>query len=306
MELLNLKNLEVAINGLKIIRGVDLVVHKGEIHGILGESGSGKTVTAYAIARLHEAKYSGQILYRGDNILELDENRLSTIRGYNISYIFQNPHEAFNPYKKLSYQLREAMIIHGLEPDQKLIEQAMSDVGLNNMKILKKYPHQISGGECQRVMIAMSILCEPEIIIADEPTSSIDAANKKQILNLLYKLNKDKGTTIIMITHDMGLIDYFCHHVSIMYGGLILEQGSVEKILTEARHPYTKALIRCSESLEGQEETLYTLKGTPISPKYYTDACPFYDRCPYKAGICLEGIPDVKQINGFHYRCKIV
>jgi len=307
-ELLELKNLSVSFEGIKVVRGVDFNIKKGEIHGILGESGSGKSVTAFSICKLHDqAKYDGQVIFDGDSILEMSENKLSTIRGYDIAYIFQNPHESFNPNKKLHKQLKEAMSIHGLQPSEEKIIETLNSVGLSDPKIiLKKYPDQLSGGECQRVMIGMSLLCEPKVIIADEPTSAIDASIKMQIIDLLKTINKKYGTTIIIISHDIDLVENICDSMTIMYGGLVMEQGMTEKIMAEPKHPYTLALKACTESLNQSDKRLVTLKGLPLSPKFYEDHCPFFDRCEKRVEGCGEEMPMLKEINSRSYRCSQV
>ncbi len=305
--IIEIKDLKVAFDGVEVIRGVDFQIKKGEIHGILGESGSGKTVTAFSIAKLHDnSTYSGEILFDSESILEMNENKLSTIRGYDITYIFQNPHEAFDPNKRLDKQLKEAMYIHGLQPDLNEIYSVLNSVGLNNPElIIKKYPYQLSGGECQRMMIGMSLLCEPQVIIADEPTSAIDASIKKQIVELLKDINQKYGTTIILISHDMDLVEDICNSMSIMYGGLVMEQGAVDKILDDPIHPYTKALIDCTNSLNDTSDRLVTLRGLPLSPDQYQDSCPFYERCLNRIDLCKEGIPKMMNYNYRNYRCNI-
>ncbi|MCH4886107.1 ABC transporter ATP-binding protein [Acidaminobacter sp. JC074] len=305
-DILELKNLSVSFDGLKVVRGVDFQIKKGEIHGILGESGSGKSVTAFSICKLHDqAVYDGSVLFDGESVLDMTESKLSTIRGYDIAYIFQNPHESFNPNRKLYKQLREAVSIHGIQPSDEKIIEVLASVGLKDPEIiLKKYPDQLSGGECQRVMIGMSLLCEPKVIIADEPTSAIDASIKLQIIKLLKDINKTHGTTIVLISHDIDLVENICDSMTVMYGGLVMEQGMTSKILSEPKHPYTKALIDCTESLNKSHERLVTLEGLPLSPKYYKDHCPFYDRCKDRVAICGSEMPALKEINHRAFRCS--
>lgn len=307
-EILSLKNLSVSFDGIKVVRGVDFKIRKGEIHGILGESGSGKSVTAFSICKLHDqANYSGEIIFDGDSILEMSDSKLSTIRGYDIAYVFQNPHESFNPNKKIRNQMREAMSIHGIQPSDDFIVDTLKSVGLKNAEmILKKYPDQLSGGECQRVMIGMSLLCEPKVIIADEPTSAIDASIKKQIIELLKHINKKYGTTIVIISHDIDLVENICDSMTIMYGGIVMEQGMTDKILLEPKHPYTSALIACTESLNHSGDRLVTLEGLPLSPKHYEEHCPFFQRCKLRVEACGENMPDLVEINHRVYRCSQV
>lgn len=304
-DILVIKDLHVTFDALEVVRGVDFRIKKGEIHGILGESGSGKTVTAYSIAKLHDkAHYQGEILYGGEGILEMSENKLSTLRGDDIAYIFQNPHESFNPNKKLGKQLKEAMAVHGLQPSDEDIVGVLKSVGLKDpMLVLKKYPDQLSGGECQRVMIGMSLLCEPQIIVADEPTSAIDASIKMQIIEVLKDINQSYGTTIIIISHDIDLVENICDSMSIMYGGLIMEQGLVSAIKEAPKHPYTKALMACTSSLNQNKGRLVTLSGLPMSPQHYTDYCPFYDRCEKSDKACKDVMPELINYNHRSYRC---
>jgi len=305
--IIQVKNLCVSFNQVKVVRGVNLNVKKGEIHGILGESGSGKTVTSYAIAKLHEgAEYEGDIHFNNESIMTMDEVKLSTIRGYDIAYIFQSPHESFNPNIRIGKQLREAMSVHGLQPEKEQIIDALSSVGLNEPDlILKKYPDQLSGGECQRVMIGMSLLCEPQVLIADEPTSAIDASIKMQILKLLKEINDTFKTTIIIISHDMDLIKYVCDNMTIMYGGLVMEQGPTDKVLENPYHPYTKALIECTQSLNDEIMPLKTLEGLPLSPELYENRCPFYERCGYKIEACQNNLPREVEYNQRRFRCHL-
>lgn len=304
--ILEINNLELSFNKLKVLRGINLSIKPGEIHGILGESGSGKTVTAFSIMKLHDetAMYEGEIVYKSSSILEMSESELTMYRGNEVSYIFQNPHESLNPNQKIGKQLKETMTVHGLVPDIEEINDVLKSVGLDSSSaILHKYPYQLSGGECQRVMIAMSVLCEPSLIIADEPTSAIDATLKKQILELLKKINREKGTAIIVITHDLDLVKYFCDSVTLMYGGIVLEQGEVSKVIEEPVHPYSASLLKCTESLNDTTDKLYTLKGVPITPLDFKNSCPFYERCEFRTEYCLEKIPDVKNVDGRSIRC---
>lgn len=303
--LIEIKDLKVSFQGVQVIRGIDIAIKPGEIHGILGESGSGKTVTAYSVMKLHDetCEYDGEILFKSNSILGMKESELTNFRGNEISYIFQNPHESLNPNQKIGKQLKEAMTIHGFNSD---INEMLFSVGISDSHtILHKYPYQLSGGECQRVMIAMSILCEPSLIIADEPTSAIDATLKKQILELLKKINKENNTTIIIITHDLDLVKYFCDTVTVMYGGIIFEQGSVESIIEEPVHPYTKALLKCTDSLNDTTSKLYTLKGVPLSPREFTNSCPFYFRCSERMEECAKRLPPKKHVNGRYIRCEL-
>ena len=247
--LLNVNNLTVSMrsgnSSLKIIRGFELSLSKGEIVGILGESGSGKTVSSNMLARIYDTDDgtidSGSILFLGDDIRLMGEDSLSDIRGKKISYIFQNPSQSLNPYKKTGRQLENLLKVHKLKSSKKIILNAMREVGLEKPELVyDMYPFQLSGGQNQRIMICQCILMKPDLLIADEPTSSIDAMLRKKILDLLISMNKKYGTSIIFITHDFDVARYLCSRLVIMYGGLVVEEGNIDDILFNPMHPYTK------------------------------------------------------------------
>ncbi|MBL4931388.1 ABC transporter ATP-binding protein [Clostridium paridis] len=298
-----------ANNGfVQVIRGVDIQLNKGEILGILGESGSGKTVTASSVLRLTQDSDlkidSGSIIFDNAELTKLREKDMREIRGKRISYIFQDASAALTPYKKVGKQLREVLKVHGESNDKNRIIAAMRKVGIDNAEIVyNMFPWQLSGGLCQRVLITMSTLCSPEIIIADEPTAAIDASLQKKVLDLLKDINIKDESSIIIITHDFDVVRYICSRVVVMYGGLVMEEGSTKDILNKPLHPYTKELIRCVESLDNNDKELYSLIGKAPSPDEFKDQCPFYDRCKYKSSRCLEGIPKVRNIDGRRVRC---
>ncbi|MDX1358230.1 MAG: ABC transporter ATP-binding protein [Clostridia bacterium] len=313
-KLLNVNNLTVSMrsgnSSLKIIRGFELNLSKGEIVGILGESGSGKTVSSNMIARIYDADDgtidSGSILFLGDDIRLMGEDDLSDIRGKRISYIFQNPSQSLNPYKKAGHQLEELLKVHKIESSKKTILNAMREVGLEKPELVyDMYPFQLSGGQNQRIMICQCILMKPDLLIADEPTSSIDAMLRKKILDLLIGMNKKYGTSIIFITHDFDVARYLCSRLVIMYGGLVVEEGGIDNILSNPMHPYTEELIKCSESLDSSEKVLYSLEGRPPAPMEFKDECPFIDRCRYKEESCAEAIPELMEIDKGKSRCPI-
>ncbi|MCK5758191.1 MAG: ABC transporter ATP-binding protein, partial [Clostridiales bacterium] len=281
--LLEIKNMKVSLyNGdksLKIIRGFNLTLNSGEIVGVLGESGSGKTVSSSMIARIYsplEGKIdNGSIFFKGVDLANLNEVEMNKIRGKQISYIFQNPSNALNPYKKVGKQLEDLMKTHDLEYSKSLILNVMEEVGLTGVEIVyDMFPFQLSGGQNQRIMICQSILCKPDLLIADEPTSSIDAMLRKKILDLLIKINKKYNMAIIFITHDFDVAKYLCDRLLIMYGGLVVEEGKIENIFANPMHPYTEELIKCASSLDTKEEYLYSLEGSPPIPAEFKDECP--------------------------------
>lgn len=312
--LLELKNLKVSLNDgndfVQILRGVDIKLKSGEILGILGESGSGKTVTASTILRLEDSEYwkidSGSIIFHDDDLIKLDENHMRDIRGKKISYIFQDAAAALNPYKRVGKQIKEVAEVHGEKYSDEKIINCMKQVGIDNAEIVyNMYPWQLSGGLCQRVVIAMSTLFSPEIIIADEPTTAIDASLQKKVLDLLKNINKSKNSSIIIITHDFDVVKYICSRVIVMYGGLIMEEGETKDLLNNPLHPYTAELLKCASSLDNDDENLYFLKGKTPSPKEFKNQCPFYDRCRFSTDKCISDIPQMKTLGNRKVRCVL-
>ncbi len=312
--LLKISNLEVSLGTkykpVKIIRGFDLQLEKGEIVGVLGESGSGKTVSSRMIAGLFEKDESsmdaGEILFKGKNLSTLEEKEMNLIRGREISYVFQNPSMSLNPYKKVGKQLRDFLDTHGIEYTVDSLINTLKEVGINRPEtVLEMFPFQLSGGQNQRIMICQAILGKPDLLIADEPTSSIDAMLRKKILDLLKEINKKYGMAIIFITHDFDVAKYICDKLVIMYGGLMVEQGPLERILSQPMHPYTDELIKCASSLDSRDSRLYSLDGTPLVPSQFKDECPFYSRCSYRVESCLDGIPSMIEVAGGSTRCPV-
>ena len=312
--LLEIKSMKVTLGSgdksLRIIRGFDLQMKAGEIVGILGESGSGKTVSSNMIARIYgkdEGRIdSGEIIFKGRDIAKLNEKKMNSIRGRQISYIFQNPSQALNPYTRIGRQLENLMETHGLKYSKDLIMDTMREVGLSGVgTIYDMFPFQLSGGQNQRIMICQSILCRPDLLIADEPTSSIDAMLRKKILDLLISINKKYKMAIIFITHDFDVAKYLCERLVIMYGGLVVEEGEISRILRRPLHPYTEELIKCAGSLDTQTEYLYSLEGSPPIPSEFTNECPFYNRCRYRKASCREGIPGLIDTGYGKSRCPV-
>ena len=312
-KLLQIKDLRISFpykkEKLQVVRGVDLAVNQGERIGILGESGSGKTVSSTAVLRLFEESGgtidSGEILYKGEDLLRASEGEMNQIRGKEIAYIFQDPTASLNPYRKIGKQLMEAGKTHGLKLTKEIIEKRMGDVGLDQPRIIyNMYPFQLSGGQCQRIVIAMALLTEPDLIIADEPTNAIDASLRRKVLSLLKEISVNYGTAMMIITHDFDVVRFLCSKVMILYGGLIMEEGSIEDVLERPLHPYTKELLHCVSSLYDGESTLYCLEGKPPSPYEFENICPFYDRCKEREASCREGIPAMVEIGeGRRSRC---
>jgi len=301
-EILKVEGLKVSFEydgkSIQVVRGVDLEVKSGEIIGIIGESGSGKTVLATSINGIVKDENGniegGKILYKDEDILEFNEKKLRTLRGKDIAYVFQDYYAALNPYKRVGKQVGEALKAHKRECSKEIILNGMRAAGIDNPEVIyNMYPSQLSGGQCQRVMIAMCTIASPEILIADEPTTAIDASLKKKVLELLKEINQSLNTTIVIITHDFDVAKYLCERVIVMYGGLVMEEGPIEEVINNPLHPYTEELLNCVRSLNNNEEKLYMLEGVAPAPKEFKNQCPFYDRCKSKADICTKDIPQM-------------
>jgi len=316
MPLLKINNLTISFpygkSQLQVIRGIDLEVIQGEIVGILGESGSGKTVTASSIIGLTRDEAgridSGEILFKGKNIVSMSEKDLQRLRGKEIAYIFQDPVGSLNPYRKAGKQIQEALKVHHLLCSKQVVLQIMQDVGLDKAEtIYDTYPSQLSGGQCQRILIAAAIACKPDLLIADEPISAIDASLQKKVLALLTDINKKYDTAIIIITHDFAVVKHICDRVVVMYGGLVMETGTVRDVLDKPLHPYTLELLKCVHSLSNSDERLYTLEGKALGPSEYTGGCPFYTRCISRIRDCQNKVPQLQdRPGGRQVRCHNV
>ena len=310
-KLLEVKDLKVSFfqenKKIQVVRGFDLSLGKGEIVGILGESGSGKTVSATSIIRLEDEIAcidSGTINFKDQKLLDLSEGDYQKIRGKKIAYIFQNASSALNPYRRIGIQLLEVLKNHKMTFSKELVLDVLKDVGLEEVEMIyDMYPFQLSGGQNQRIMIAQSIITKPDLLIADEPTSSVDASLRKVILDLLKTINKKFNMSIIFITHDFDVAKYICDRLLIMYGGLVLEESSVEEIFNKPLHPYTSELMRCSNSLLGGDDKIYTLDGFPPVPQSFKDECPFVSRCKRSMPVCYESIPQRTVFENRHVRC---
>jgi len=293
---------------LQVVRGVDVELHGGGITGVLGESGSGKTVTLNALLRVFDRETgvidSGSAVYRGRDLLALTEPELRGIRGRCISYVFQNPAQAMNPYLSVGRQMRLAGRVHGRHHDRETVLGTLRDVGIDHPELVHDmYPFELSGGLNQRVMVALAIVLRPEVLIADEPTSFIDATLRRRILDLFMEINTRSGTTVVIVTHDFDVARLACDRLVIMYGGLVMEEGSTPEILDDPLHPYTRALISCTESLDSNDGVLYSLPGVPLAPHEFADECPFAARCADVRDACRERIPPTVTIGSRRVRC---
>ena len=293
---------------VKAVNGVTFNLEKGKILGIVGESGSGKSVTAYSIMRILEKNgriTEGKILYKGQDIAEFSEKQMREFRGKCCSIIFQDPMTSLNPVFTVGNQLREAIELHtdrkGKEAEARAIEM-LTLVGVNEPeKRVKQYPYELSGGMRQRVMIAMALACEPDILIADEPTTALDVTIQAQILELMQSLQKKLGMAIIMVTHDLGVIADMCDEIIIMYGGRVCERGTAEDIFYRPHHEYTKGLLRSIPNVDRIGEKLIPIPGTPINLLNMPKGCAFCPRCEEAMKICIEEQPPEMQMPDGHF-----
>ena len=292
---------------VQAVNGVSFDVDRGEVLGIVGESGSGKSVSAYSIMQiLANNGYikSGEILYKGEDITKWNEKQMSQFRGKCCSIIFQDPMTSLNPVFTIGNQIEEAIKLHTDKRGQEARDRAkelLELVGINDPdKRLKQYPFEHSGGMRQRVMIAMALACEPDILIADEPTTALDVTIQAQILELMLDLQKKLGMAIIIVTHDLGVIADMCDTIIVMYGGRICERGTADEIFYNPKHEYTKGLLRSIPSINNMKKKLVPIAGTPINMLNMPNGCAFSARCDECMKICLEEIPGEIQINPDH------
>ena len=292
---------------VKAVNGVSFNLDNGKVLGIVGESGSGKSVTAYSIMQILEKTgkiVGGSVKFNGQELVGAGEKVMKTIRGNKISIIFQDPMTSLNPTYTIGRQLMEAILLHTNRNKKQAYERAVEMLRLVNVnepeKRMKQYPFEFSGGMRQRVMIAMALACEPDILIADEPTTALDVTIQAQILELMQSLQKELGMAIIMITHDLGVVAQMCDEVIVMYAGSICEQGTADEIFYNPKHEYTKGLMRSIPTVDNDGEKLEPISGTPIDLLNMPKGCPFAPRCDAAMKICLRERCERMRINEDH------
>lgn len=296
---------------IRAVNGVSFTVEPGETVGIVGESGCGKSVTVRSIMRLIKQPpgkiVDGKILFKGRNLLKIPEREMQSIRGKDISMIFQEPMTSLNPVYKIGYQIEEVLLRHyeiGREEAEKKVLKLLRMVEIPDPeKRINDYPHQLSGGMRQRIVIAMAIACKPKLIIADEPTTALDVTIQAQILSLMNKMKQEFGTSILLITHDLGVIAEMCDKVVIMYGGHVVEQADVKTIFLHPKHPYTIGLLKSLPRIDEDVERLYTIKGMVPSPKEFSDGCRFHPRCEFceATRLCTKEQPELIEVESGHF-----
>ena len=306
MSILEVTNLGVQFSthdgAVYAVNGLSFALDKGQTLGIVGESGSGKSQSVLAMMGLlaRNGKASGQALYKGSNLLDMPADALNKIRGNRMAMIFQDPMTSLNQYLTVERQMTEVLQFHkGMD---RAGARAVSVRMLDAVKIpeaarrVAMYPHEFSGGMRQRVMIAMALLCEPEVLIADEPTTALDVTVQAQILTLLRELQRDFGTAIVLITHDLGVVAGLCDQVMVLYGGRVMEQGDAQHIFHHASHPYTLGLLRAIPRMDRDAESLLAIPGAPPNMARLPKGCPFSERCSIVNNQCREVMPALQPV----------
>lgn len=309
--LLEVRNLKTSFftdaGEVKAVNDVSFNLEHGKVLGIVGESGSGKSVTAYSIMQILAPTgkiVGGSVKYNGEELVGASEKRMKEIRGNKISIIFQDPMTSMNPTLTVGHQIREAIMLHTNRTKAEAKDRAIEMLRLCNVnepeKRVNQYPFELSGGMRQRAMIAMALACEPDILIADEPTTALDVTIQAQILDLMKSLQKELGMAIIMITHDLGVVAQLCDEVIVMYAGGICEQGTADEIFYNPKHEYTKGLMRSIPTVDSGGQKLQPITGTPIDLLNMPKGCPFAPRCDNALKVCIHEMPSRIMINEDH------
>ena len=297
------------VGEVKALNGVSFSMEQGEVLGIVGESGSGKSVTAYSIMGL--TAYPGKLVggtihFNGHEVEKMTEKDFRKMRGNEVSIIFQDPMTSLNPVYSIGNQIEEVILLHTHKSKEEAHARArelLELVGINEPdKRLKQYPHELSGGMRQRVMIAIALACEPKLLIADEPTTALDVTIQAQILELMQELRKKLGMSIIMITHDLGVVASMCEKIAVMYAGHIVEYGTTDEIFYHPSHEYTKGLIKSIPRLDAEvKEKLVPIEGQPVDMLNPPAGCPFAPRCRSCMKVCLNNMPPKTELSETHY-----
>ena len=324
--MLEIKDLKVSFHTysgeVQAVRGVNLRLEDGGVLAVVGESGCGKSVTAQSVLQLHDPTITqykgGEILLDGQNLLDLSDKQMQRVRGKDVSMIFQDPMTSLNPTMTVGNQIMEVLLRHEKTAEGKRITRAQArERAIELLKMVRlpnaerrmnAYPHEFSGGQRQRVMIAMAMACSPRILIADEPTTALDVTVQAQIIELMKEMQKEHGTSIIIISHDMGAVASIAKNVAVMYGGLVVESGTVEDIFYRQEHPYTRGLLdSVPKAGHRKDKKLESIDGTPPDLVKPPVGCPFADRCKHCMQICKDYLPEETQLSESHScRCWLL
>jgi oligopeptide/dipeptide ABC transporter ATP-binding protein len=309
--ILEVCDLEVSVGATPVVRGVSFALSAGERLGIVGESGCGKSLTALSIMRLHRAPVrvsGGKVMFGGGDLLAMGRKQLDRIRGARVSMIYQDPGSSLNPLMTIGAQIVEAIRVH--EPITRAqaadrAVQLLDDVGVPNARQrMDAYPHEFSGGMRQRVMIAIALACQPEVLICDEPTTALDVTTQSLVINLIDRLCSERGVATILITHDLGLAAGFCDNIAVMYAGQLVEQSSTANLFARASHPYSNALMAATVDLTADvTAALPTIAGQPPPPGAFTEGCAFRTRCPRAVDDCATDPILPRSVEGSLVRC---
>src|SRR6056297_467242 len=311
--IIEIKNLSVDypiyVGNVHAVSDVSLNIKKGEVVGLVGESGCGKSTLGLSLLKMVRAPgviSGGEILYRGTNLLDIPQKKLLKLRGNNISMIFQNPLNSLNPLYKVSEQFVETIKTHNAGISKKdalkMSEEMFEKLGIEKSR-LYEYPHQMSGGMRQRIMIGIALIMNPDLIIADEPTTSLDVIVEAQFVDFLRNLKDEFDVSIIVITHNLGLVAELADRIAVMYGGKIIEKGFIEKIYHDPMHPYTKGLINCIPNIEVEQKKLQTMPGNPPDLIDPPKGCRFSPRCPEVMDICRKKLPKLEKYQDHEVAC---
>ena len=315
IEVKNLKTYFYTAQGVvPAVDDVSFEIYNGETVCVVGESGCGKSVTAQSIMRIvaqPPGKYvAGEVLFEGRDLLKLSQKEMRMLRGKQLAMIFQEPMTSVNPVQTIGKQIGEVLLLHSDKSKSErkaAVLEILKQVGFPDPeRCYQSFPHQLSGGMRQRAMIAMALICKPKLLIADEPTTALDVTIQAQILDLLETLKRQFHMTILMITHDLGVVSSMADRVVVMYSGKVVETGPANELFRRPLHPYTQCLMKCIPRIDEDKDDLTVISGNVPNPLHFPSGCRFHPRCPYAQEICKSSMPEIREIDGRQMRCHFV